>query len=140
VSRKVDAVVTKNQRRWQARLWLATGCFLLLLLAGLALMSRDAESGKVAVAVAAVGLVVTLLAIATIESFIQERKAKAAPKGACPRCHSTSVAGIKEGYSGCSGCCGSMLLGPLGLFCGFLGADEVNVHCLSCGHTWKAKR
>ncbi len=55
----------------------------------------------------------------------------------CPKCGSTSVHGSNRGYSAGSGCCGGLMLGPLGLLCGQVGAGAVRVNCLNCGTSWE---
>jgi hypothetical protein len=55
----------------------------------------------------------------------------------CPRCKSTQILAAKQGYSGCGGCLGAMLLGPLGILLGFLGSRKVYVSCIACGKQWR---
>ncbi len=55
---------------------------------------------------------------------------------ACPKCGSTSVSGQKEGFGTKKGCCGAILLGPIGLICGMCGANKMKVVCLACGNQW----
>ena len=56
----------------------------------------------------------------------------------CPACGSTQVSSGKKGYDAGSGCCGAILVGPLGLLCGAVDANKLMVTCLKCGHTWEA--
>lgn len=58
----------------------------------------------------------------------------------CPRCGSDQLSGQKSGYGAGKGCCGWIFAGPLGLLCGFCGANKTMVHCLSCGYRWAAGR
>ncbi len=67
---------------------------------------------------------------------IHHRRAK------CPACGSTQIQVATKtettGFSTGQGCCGAILLGPLGLLCGLLGSgkgktDVVRV-CLECGN------
>ena len=54
----------------------------------------------------------------------------------CPKCKSTSIITLKKGYDSGSGCCGAILLGPLGLLCGALESNQVHNVCQNCGHKW----
>jgi len=54
----------------------------------------------------------------------------------CPKCGSISLHANKKGYSGSKGCCGALLIGPLGLLCGTSGKNKVIVTCLNCKNTW----
>jgi hypothetical protein len=63
--------------------------------------------------------------------------APSAPSGpVCPKCGAASISGQKEGFGLKKGCCGTILLGPIGLLCGMCGANKVKVVCLSCGNEW----
>ena len=55
----------------------------------------------------------------------------------CPICNSTSLAAAKRGYSAGWGFVGLVFLGPLGLFAGAMGKDDIFVHCMNCGKEWK---
>ena len=57
-------------------------------------------------------------------------------KAQCPRCGSDSVYAHTKGYSGGKGCCGYLLVGPLGLLCGTHKSNKVIVTCMNCKHTW----
>ncbi|MFP3152907.1 zinc ribbon domain-containing protein [Lachnospiraceae bacterium ZAX-1] len=70
----------------------------------------------------------------------------------CPNCHSYDLESTSEtetkvsggGYSCGTGCCGSLLLGPIGWLCG-LGGKEIHSNsttrhfwiCRSCGHKFR---
>jgi len=56
----------------------------------------------------------------------------------CPRCGSTQIHAGKKGYDTGAGCCGALLIGPLGLLCGATDSNAVTVTCLNCGHSWPA--
>jgi hypothetical protein len=55
----------------------------------------------------------------------------------CPVCNSPSLAAAKRGYSAGWGFAGLVFLGPLGLFAGAIGKDDILVHCMNCGNEWK---
>ena len=108
--------------------------------AGLSSVTEDEKQTRTTVLVVGIGAIVLgLVWLAAIADALgRMRKAGVIPS--CPKCGSPAVSGQKEGYQAGAGCCGGMLLGPLGLLCGFVGADEVSVHCLNCGHKWRARR
>jgi len=54
----------------------------------------------------------------------------------CPKCGSTNIHIDKKGYSTGKGCCGALLIGPLGLLCGQTGANKIRKTCLICDHSW----
>jgi len=58
----------------------------------------------------------------------------------CPRCGNQQVYGASRGYSGSSGALGCLLIGPLGLLLGLLGAGRPTITCMQCGHRWKIRR
>ena len=60
---------------------------------------------------------------------VQESVAK------CPKCGSASLQAMKKGASAGNAVVGALLLGPLGLAAGAIGANEIKIVCLSCGHT-----
>lgn len=69
------------------------------------------------------------------------REDTAEDKVRCPKCGSTQVQFVNEtqvkGYSTSEGCCGLILLGPLGLLCGLCGTggkSQVKRMCLKCGN------
>jgi tellurium resistance protein TerD len=55
----------------------------------------------------------------------------------CPRCGSNNIFVAKKGYSASNGCCGAVLLGPLGLLCGQSGANKLEKTCLNCKKKFK---
>ena len=55
----------------------------------------------------------------------------------CPKCGSTSIQGERAGFGAGKGCCGWIMLGPIGLLCGACGKNKMYSHCLRCGHKWK---
>lgn len=54
----------------------------------------------------------------------------------CPKCGSTSITVVKKGFGFGKAFAGSLLVGPVGLFAGGIGANKVQRVCLSCGHKW----
>ena len=54
----------------------------------------------------------------------------------CPNCGSASITTVKKGYDAGGGCCGAILVGPLGLLCGASDANKLSNVCQNCGHTW----
>lgn len=58
----------------------------------------------------------------------------------CPVCGSAQLSAGKKGYDAGAGCCGAILVGPLGLLCGAAESSDVMITCLKCGHQWKAGR
>ena len=67
----------------------------------------------------------------------------------CPNCGGENCQIINEistegtNYDVANGCCGAILLGPLGLLCGLNGAGKQTVNtnywvCNRCGYKWKA--
>ena len=59
----------------------------------------------------------------------------------CPKCHSKNVQFATNtkggGYGFADGCCGSILLGPVGLLCGLCGSEVTTEEywiCADCGH------
>ena len=54
----------------------------------------------------------------------------------CPKCGSTQIHVDKAGHSAGKGCCAAALLGPLGLYCGQMGANKIRKTCLKCNHSW----
>lgn len=51
----------------------------------------------------------------------------------CPKCGSKNIHVGKKGYDAGGGCCGAILLGPIGLLCGADGANKLVKTCLKCG-------
>lgn len=56
----------------------------------------------------------------------------------CPKCLSTSLSTEKKGGSIIKGLAGGAVLGPVGLLAGGIGRNKVEVHCMKCGHKFKA--
>ena len=54
----------------------------------------------------------------------------------CPNCGCASITTTKKGYDTGGGCCGAILLGPLGLLCGATDANKLSNVCQKCGYTW----
>lgn len=54
----------------------------------------------------------------------------------CPKCGAVTIATVKQGYNAGDGCCGVILLGPLGLLCGAVGSNDLSNVCQKCGHEW----
>jgi phage FluMu protein Com len=52
----------------------------------------------------------------------------------CPRCGCQQLQIIKQGYQADNGCCLGLLLGPLGLLCGFAGSGTTYTACVACGY------
>lgn len=65
-----------------------------------------------------------------------KRESRNGFKVKCPKCNGSSIVTIKKGYSAGGGCCGAILLGPLGLLCGASGANRLSNVCQNCGHKW----
>lgn len=55
----------------------------------------------------------------------------------CPKCGSISITVAKKGFNANQGCCGAILLGPLGLLCGAREANKMHSVCMKCGHKWE---
>ena len=58
-------------------------------------------------------------------------------KAECPECGSTSIHVAKKGFGEGKRCLGTILAGPLGLLCGWCGANKLSAHCIQCGHRWR---
>ncbi len=67
----------------------------------------------------------------------------------CPRCGAANSSAVNEttttgkDFSAGKGCCGMIMLGPIGLLCGLCGEGQKTKNqtyfvCNSCGHKWKA--
>jgi tellurium resistance protein TerD len=67
-----------------------------------------------------------------LNSTTEQAKPINTPLLTCPKCGSTNVYVNKKGYSAGSGCCGAILLGPLGLLCGASGSNTIEKNCLDC--------
>lgn len=63
---------------------------------------------------------------------------KAAGVACCPKCGSTSLSANKKGFSAGKAAAGMFLTGGLaGAVAGGIGANKVEVTCLSCGHKFR---
>lgn len=72
----------------------------------------------------------------TAPSAGQRRFHVACPYCGSTNCHATVKTQVSGGYNGTAGCCGFMLLGPLGLLCGsskVKSSNETWWNCASCG-------
>lgn len=56
----------------------------------------------------------------------------------CPKCGSFQVSANKQGYSVGRAVAVGLLSFGVGLASGAIGAGNVNITCLNCGHTWRA--
>ena len=72
------------------------------------------------------------------QAWIAEIRADGDRPLSCPQCGSTQLNSGKKGYDAGSGCCGALLVGPLGLLCGAAESSKVMVTCLKCGYSWEA--
>ena len=102
-----------------------------------------------------VGALVTLKEHGKSQEPIPKSTSTAEPHGTgifCPKCHSYDLDETSEtetkvsggGYGFGSGCCGWILLGPIGLLCGFCGRGVKSSSttrelwkCNSCGHKFR---
>lgn len=74
------------------------------------------------------------------QEILEKKKAEYEREGIvyCPKCLSTSLSANKKGFGVGKGIIGGAAFGPAGLLVGALGASQVNVTCLACGHQFKA--
>lgn len=56
--------------------------------------------------------------------------------GVCPCCGKTNIQAVKKGFGLGKAAVGGLLLGPVGLLGGAIGANNIQFVCLSCGHKW----
>ena len=54
----------------------------------------------------------------------------------CPNCSSAQVMATKKGFGTGNAAIGAVLLGPVGLAGGMIGANKIALSCLKCGHQW----
>lgn len=54
----------------------------------------------------------------------------------CPNCASTQIMATKKGFGAGEAAIGAVLLGPIGLAGGMVGANTIMLSCLKCGHQW----
>lgn len=57
----------------------------------------------------------------------------------CPNCWSTQVSSGAAGFGVGKAVLGGLLLGPIGVLGGLVGAADVRLVCLRCGHRWAPK-
>jgi len=57
-------------------------------------------------------------------------------KVCCPYCRSTQIQSKTAGFSIVKAAVGAVLVGPVGLLGGTLGANKVRLYCLKCGREW----
>jgi tellurium resistance protein TerD len=55
----------------------------------------------------------------------------------CPHCHSTQLSADKKGFGLGEAALGGIVLGPVGLLGGLVGAGQVRITCLKCGHVFQ---
>ena len=62
---------------------------------------------------------------------------KAESKLSCPECGSTQITAQKKGFSSGDAAITGVIFGPLaGFVGGHIGADQIQLTCLACGHLW----
>lgn len=62
------------------------------------------------------------------------------PAVTCPKCKSSQIQVMKQGFSGGAAVVGALYAGTLGaVLTGGLNAGDVQVACARCGHTWKPR-
>lgn len=54
----------------------------------------------------------------------------------CPKCGSTSIQVVKQGFGFGKAAVGALLVGPVGLVGGAIGANKTKRVCLNCNHKW----
>lgn len=55
----------------------------------------------------------------------------------CPKCTSQSVTPVKKGFGVGKAAAGGLILGPVGLVGGAIGANKIEFVCANCGHRYK---
>ncbi len=60
----------------------------------------------------------------------------------CPKCGSNQITANKKGFSTGRAIAGGLITGNIWVAAaaGGVGMNEIQITCLSCGHTWKVKR
>ena len=56
--------------------------------------------------------------------------------GVCPFCGRPNIQVVKKGFGLGKAAVGGLLLGPVGLLGGAIGANDIQFVCLSCGRKW----
>ena len=57
----------------------------------------------------------------------------------CTKCGSNQITAQKKGYDVKRAAAGAVLVGGIGLIAGAIGSSDINITCLSCGHSWNPK-
>lgn len=55
----------------------------------------------------------------------------------CPRCHSTSISTVKQGFGVGKAAAGVVAAGPVGALAGGINANKIYNVCQSCGYKWE---
>ena len=57
-------------------------------------------------------------------------------KVCCPICQSEQIQSKTAGFSVTKAAIGAVLIGPVGLVGGAIGANKIRLYCMKCGHEW----
>lgn len=57
--------------------------------------------------------------------------------GVCPSCGKPTIQAMKKGFGFGEAAVGALILGPIGILGGAVGANEIEFVCTTCGHRWK---
>jgi hypothetical protein len=79
-------------------------------------------------------------ASAESQKVLAKEKLKEAGVFYCPKCSSTNINVSKKGYGYGKGLVGTLLVGPLGLLAGGMGAKKLKATCLNCGYEFSIKK